>query len=129
MKDFFKPEDFANLKTHHLVMESRHMIMTYEFSCKNAAIDANIKLNQLLDSWPIVFGNSEKTSFQWTERKHPIDTHFARLAFIEQLRKEPCKHEPKPMKTWHEHGEKQWGESSCRHCGVELRATWTEAKP
>lgn len=117
MKDFFKPEDFS-LCMSGLSYEQRQEI----------AKDANEKLNKLIESWPVVYCtklDSEDLN-HWTasEKMHiPIDTHKARLAFVEELLKEPCKHEPDHRRTWqNEDGTRKY---YCR-CGVELKATWTE---
>jgi hypothetical protein len=47
------------------------------------------------------------------------ETHKARLAFIEPIAKEDCKHEPiESVMIGH----------ICMYCGVKLQATWTEKK-
>ena len=87
-----------------------------------AAIIANEKLNKLIESWPVVYGWYPPTYPQgtWTssETIHSTSTHTARLAFIEEIKKEPCKHEPKVTE----------GITSylpyCKHCGVKLVAEW-----
>lgn len=115
MKNFFKPEDFNDvLITHHRPIP------------KHAAEIANEKLNNLIESWPVVYGhgwNFESPTpsryWQWRKDGH---THTARLAFITELPKEPCKHEPMFLN----------GSAAmvpkCRYCGVELQATWSEVK-
>lgn len=53
---------------------------------------------------------------------------FARLnfglAFIEEIKKEPCKHEPKRN---FQNGAEMLPEPKCYHCGVKLVAEWKEA--
>lgn len=138
MKDFFKPDDFY----------SQGIIQRYlgapvggkTIFCSEAAQVANEKLNALIESWPVVYGNkyisndgaSLDIGSVWNITKLADKKYLARLAFMEELPKEPCKHEPQlrfdgtrdkeppyyyePMGIW------------CKHCGVELQATWTEVK-
>lgn len=58
-------------------------------------------------------------------------THRARLACIEALEPEPCKHEPqvfvsRDMESWYLAG-KPKPDFSCKTCGVKLKAKWEEA--
>lgn len=103
MKDLFEPEDFCDI----------------DFAAMDYAADvANKKLNKLIESWPVVyqFGNS------WLPLNGTDATHKARLAFIEEIKKEPCKHEP----------EDGWfmlsSPTKCKHCGTQLQITWKESK-
>jgi len=134
MKDFFKPEDF---------------IAPYGYAGLNrmeadlAANAANEKLNKLMKSWPIVYGHGETpgASSLWNmngpEKERAPHTHKARLAFIQELPKEPCKHEPVNTIFTDRHKidleneiafNRQPSKSHCKHCGVELQATWSEKK-
>ena len=70
---------------------------------------ANEKLNALIEAAPLIYSNPDSQGIlsEWDKEEkgpYPGDTHKARLMFVEELGKEPCK-----------------------HCGIELRATW-EAK-
>ena len=112
MKDFFTPEDFEG--THGHYQKELH-----EAYCKIA----NEKLNKLIESWPVVYGNFVD-SRNWTKHETSMDTHTARLAFIEEIKKEPCKHEPLELRTERQY---VWAQE-CKHCGVELQATWSEKK-
>jgi hypothetical protein len=107
MKDFFEVKDFIYKST-----------LDYDQGQVAAAI-ANKKLNEIIQSWPVVYGQLPVSGFSWTGPKQWYDTHKARLAFIEEIVKEPCKHEP----TIH----RGLG-YICKNCGVELQATWSEKK-
>lgn len=118
MKDFFKPEDFEDYDSY----------LRY-----NLCRDVNEKLNKLIESWPVVYGNifisNDGSAFDvgsvWNITKLNDKTHKARLAFIEEIKKEPCKHEP--SKTRLDFGGIPI--SICVHCGVELQvAEWREVK-
>lgn len=53
-----------------------------------------------------------------------VKTHSARLMFIKEIVKENCAHEPK-----HVPGTiKEMSHNFCKHCGVELKATWSQIK-
>lgn len=114
MKNFFKPEDFQGTYGHY--QKELH-----EEYCRIA----NKKLNELIESWPVVYGYGETpmASSLWNmngpERERGPHTHKARLAFIEKLIKEPCKHEPDFQKTFGTDGS-----CYCKHCGVELIPEW-----
>ena len=110
-KDFFKPSDF---------MFDRHSPGTWE---EDAAWIANVRLKTYIESCPVVYA-SKVQEWQWTEQKDLVDTHQAWLAFIEELPKEPCKHEP----TVDFYGTHLTSKPRCKHCGVELQATWSEKK-
>ena len=103
---FFKPEDFDEYDSY----------LRY-----NLCRDVNEKLNKLIESWPVVYGKSK----QWDQTDGRPDsyvgcTHKARLAFVEEIKKEPCKHCPE-----FGYGCKDT-ETRCKHCGVKLVATWGE---
>lgn len=107
MTNIFKPEDFDDNAG------------GYGPYCEQHAELANKKLNALFESWPVVYVRPGPkmgfvaSSLYLNER----DTHVARLAFIEEIVKEPCKHEPDFL---------NWGyeRQKCKHCGVELVAEW-----
>lgn len=126
--NIFKPEDFPNL----LGLREQ------------AAEDANEKLNKLIESWPVVYGKGS----QWDQTDGKPDsyvdcTHHARLAFIEEIKKEPCNHEASeveisntifqgpfdPKLGCFRYEKSEWKirvfTNRCRHCGVELQAAWT----
>ena len=106
MKDYFKPADFV------FGLDSRN---------EEAAQIANEKLNKLIESWPVVyFENATSRIRHCSEIKHDTDTHSARLAFIEPIVIKECIHEPVT------HGGLIG--YKCKHCGVELQATWSEKK-
>lgn len=80
----------------------------------NAAYYANKKLQEYLESCPVVYGNMEYV-FDTNGKEHWC-THKARLICIEEIPKEPCKHKPRwvgNMKT-----------NECLKCGIEIIAEW-----
>jgi hypothetical protein len=121
-KGFFKPEDFFSRT---LIQEYIGSHVTGKLvNCEDAAIFANEKLNALIESWPVVYaymGPARRPGGMWIidGQQDADSTHKARLAFIEPIVKEPCKHEPiESVMIGH----------ICMHCGVKLQATWTEKK-
>lgn len=117
MKDFFKPLDFIyddDLK----------------FTANTAANLANEKLSRLIESSPVVFASKpDGKSELWSNNERTgHDTHSARLMFIEEIKQEPCKHEPIIVMTQDSEG---FSVSAvlhkCARCGVELVAEWREA--
>lgn len=107
MKDFFKPQDFPDL----LGLREQ------------AAENANEKLNALIESCPVVYGNMlANTDMRWLDERNSFHTHTARILDIQKLPKQECKHEPDLLKMFQEYGLQN---SKCKHCGIELRATWS----
>jgi hypothetical protein len=81
MKNFFKPEDFETAPT----VFGDH---------RKAAEIANKKLNKLIQSWPVVWSMADdKVSAWWPNNPGYEISVKARLAFIEEIKKEPCQHE------------------------------------
>lgn len=132
MKDFFKSEDFCKDD------------WTAKFSDEMAKI-ANEKLNNFIESLPVVYGYIGKISSSWHSEKpgtyiQENYTHKARLAFIEEIVKEPCKHEPEinlgkdgirvswPVPLQPNIYQEVFVKIKCKHCGVELTAIWSEEK-
>ena len=89
-----------------------------------AAIIANEKLNKLIESWPLVYSNEGILTEYWGPTKHTFNTHKARLAFIEETKKEPCKHEPTEYVGQFGDTSRNW---KCRLCGAKLVVEWKEA--
>ncbi len=122
-KDFFKPEDFD-------------IVATGEHGKALSAHLANKKLNKLIESWPYAYGSHTSPSW-YVEGETEIDkskaTRLARLAFIEEIKKECVKHEPefKTFKFTTANNEvlaADFNFLKCKHCGVELVTTWSEKK-
>jgi hypothetical protein len=114
LKNYFKPKDFEHLK------------MSDYYPIEIAAELANKKLNTLIESWPVVYIASKDSAIYFREQTG--NTHKARLAFIEPIVKEPCKHEPVEIEnnlvltTYPpQYPPKKY---KCKHCGVELVAEW-----
>jgi hypothetical protein len=115
MKKIFEPSDF----------ESKHEIKNRIFTFTAADI-ANAKIEKLMADWPVVYFSSENalgeikgSAALLIGKKEAGDTHQARLAFIEPIKRE-CKHEPVVIYE----GEIPWAKQKCKHCGVELEAEW-----
>jgi hypothetical protein len=125
MNDFFKPSDFIGQVSSGYV----HI----------AAKIANDKLNKLIESWPVVIlekSNKHASHNKWVQddggfRKECF-THTARLAFIEEIKKEPCNHKPSMARVGNANWEilttNERGDFMCAACGIEIEATWSEKK-
>ncbi len=111
MIKLFKPEDFLDT------------MVTLDYIPKYAAKIANAKLNALIKTWPVVYFNKDLTLVD----KNPLSTKYepglhdskARLAFIEEIVKVPCKHLSKAY--GHRLGIPK---SICKDCGFEQIAEW-----
>lgn len=126
MKAFFHASDFEEL------YDLENFIDTYG---SKAALIANNILNKHLESLRVVY--SADLSYKYAgsriifyDQPSKDCTHKARLFGIEEIKKEPCKHEP--MGYYDLNGTKHIDavkkESRCTFCGVELVATWSEKK-
>jgi acetone carboxylase gamma subunit len=114
MREFFKPDDFYS------------DVVSQDNYAKVAARVANEKLNELIESWPelYAFKDAKFHDGNWSPmskfpNKNP--THRARLAFIEKIVQEPCKHQA--IFAF----DAETGDiinCKCKHCGSELEATW-----
>jgi len=123
MNKFFTPDDFPTVKVGGIIDK-----FVYK---SDAAQIANAKLERLIESWPAAYANPDydDTLFDWQIDSYPNATHKARLAFIEPLLREPCKHEP----VWESKSAILPGLISptafptarCSKCNVELIATWS----
>jgi hypothetical protein len=109
--------------------------MRFDFRYEITEI-ANAKLNALIESWPMVYwSGSEQLIYREKIKNY---THKARLAFIEEIVKEPCRHEPENLQfmttingmvSISDVQTKLYGTKKyCKHCGAELQATWSEKK-
>ena len=109
MKPIFSPYDFNNAPFDQLKPEV-------------CAAVANLKLEKLIESWPVVYGmhDDRKNYSKWRDNSH---THQARLAFIEELPKEPCKHQ---IIEYSVKGCQPVTTGKCGICGVALVAEWKE---
>ena len=115
----FKSEDFRNTGSTQLIYYN----YTPEAAvlCSEAADRANQILDEHLAKCPVVYGYLDgATLSDVTEFKYEGADHKAVLFNIEELMKEPCKHEPK----WVGHPHL----SDCKHCGIKLKATWEAAE-
>jgi hypothetical protein len=123
VKEFFKPEDFYA----DVTSEKNYA----EVSAQNA----NEKLNNLIESWPVVYALENNSQWYFNQYALPIAaTHKARLALIEELPKKPCKHEAlvtvkiAGFKTDGPYFRNILEAAKCKYCGVELEAVWSEKK-
>ncbi len=112
----FKSEDFDCYASYPPQMDSRAAMASI----------ANAKLNKLIEAAPVVYGSLPF----WGPVQRDTDSHRAYLMFIEELVKESCKHEP--TNSGGGSGTYDSGlitqiipsKYECKHCGVELKATW-----
>ena len=116
-KPFFTPDDFRAAYNHFGISVASTMSEI-----------ANAKLDKLIESWPVVYGSYDGKTFTVPDPKLGLksgtstpDTHTARLAFIQPIA--PCKHEPYLSSDGGILVD-AYGDSECRHCGVELVAEW-----
>lgn len=114
-KGFFKPEDF-----------NFGWIDKHDTRRIDIVEACNTKLNKLIESWPVVYGHTNGAAWFVEKGKHVQEQHTARLAFIEEIKKEPCKHEPANPTV--RMSPPHISDIVCKHCGVELQATWEEKK-
>ncbi len=115
MKDFFKAKDFA--------INDPEIISVDKFiNNEKAAKIANEKLNALIESWPVVYNYNEGLSSWWNPKEmvttadNPV--RKARLAFIEEIIKQPCKHDSYTIVGFNI--------GVCNNCNAKLVAEWRE---
>jgi hypothetical protein len=111
MKALFKPEDFEPP-------------YGKDIAPSIAAELANKKLNELIESWPVVYRSQIPEYDDWGNKKMLGHTQKARLAFIEPIVKKECEHRPKFTASH----KGMLFKNTCEKCGVELTATWSEKK-
>ncbi len=127
--ELFKPDDFRDI--YKKIMKQGYLskgagsMWEPDYQPDDIAKEVNEKLQDLIESWPVVKGfKCNEHGFLFGERTVGDDTHIiykARLAFIEPIVKEPCKHEP----IMFQDSERSLAISpKCKHCGVSLKATW-----
>lgn len=81
----------------------------------------NIESAPVVQGWyPGTYPNGTWTS---SEVIHKTSTHTARLIDIQEIKKECVRHEPINYMT-----DYKGDHYICKHCGVELIATWSEKK-
>ncbi len=121
MKPIFEPSDFALMGSYPQAMDFK--------AC--AAHMANTKINKLMADWPLGYATIKETDNEvmvtsLCPTKHSDATHVARLAFIEPIKREPCKHEAEVQVLHGTEGTIFFtpGYGKCKHCGAELEATW-----
>lgn len=103
----------------------------FHVSWDDAAAIANARLAEMLVSAKVVYGwfNGDGAC-RFSELKvigsdKGEATHRALLINIEEIKREPCEHEP--MRSCG--GPKAfYSENECKHCGVKLKAKWEESK-
>lgn len=116
----FKPDDFD---------------VGYILTLNTIANRANEILQREVEKWPVVLQYKEGITSHWNTvdvlGRPDNPTHTARLAFIEEIKKEPCKHESEVYRnTWNDTGPRyiiDADNTKCKHCGVKLVAEWKEA--
>lgn len=91
----------------------------------------HIIAQDIFENWlkeqPVVTGWQDDDSWVWGTSVNKPDTHTARLVAIEEIKREPCKHEADGLIS----GtvvEYSLNNIKCRHCGVKLVAEWKAAE-
>lgn len=85
----------------------------------------NDELDRIIEAIPAVYGHIKSDgSLSFSTERSKMDTHKAVLFNIEELPKQPCKHEHSAI--YDEHQRKY--HDLCKHCGVELQAEWKAVK-
>lgn len=130
MKYIFEVEDFDDLYSGVNISQDYATNNLNTAVC--AANIANAKLNALIYAAPVVYGKYNEAYLNFGQPQTTSLTHKAHLMFIEELVKEPCKHEP-----YHSNANVILASNppqipkpiyKCRKCGVELKAIWSEVK-
>jgi len=85
MKEIFKSEDFSEVLS--VVTKDKNWYADYISKV------ANIKVNDLISSWPIVYGHETSDAWHYcktNEKESWLNsaTHTARIAFIEEIKEE-----------------------------------------
>lgn len=131
-KNIFVPEDFENF--------------AYPFTPEGYADCANEKLDAFIKTCPVIYSESSKAQLGYQVWDTNPEIYYTKkrfkayLTFIEELPKEPCKHEPPeeaevfPVDIT---GKSAIGKYfaripkfsvRCCHCGIELVAEWKAKK-
>lgn len=114
----FKPEDF-DPKTE--LADDGQELCSYQWASRKA----NEKLKKLIQSWPVVRGYKSASDGLMYWHEHLMnDTHIARLAFIEEIKKEPCKHKPMAITKTLNGVTTIVGNTICQNCNIEIVAEW-----
>ena len=108
--------------------EMFHKYYPHLMSAEQAAEQANA----IAESWPIIHVRIDDGGIDWGWENIPMSTHRARLAFIEKIEKEPCKHEPMEWKITANMSGITLFKTICKHCRKEIEAElsveWREKK-
>jgi len=118
-KQILSPEDFDSMISYPGQMDAKAVV----------AHIANTKLEKLMESWPVIMSSNENAWWyraDETVKFSAYPTHQARLAFIEPIKRECVKHEAEVQVLHDAEGTIFFtpGYGKCKHCGVELEATW-----
>lgn len=111
MKNIFKHNDFVGLFPH---------------DAEAAAYRANEKINALIEEAPVVYGMTTEDDHVYSKHLTSNYTHKARLIFIEEIVKEPCKHRPEQRIKTSENGSIIHSIYKCGLCGIEIEPHWKE---
>lgn len=113
--DYFKAEDF---QIENVFGDSKLAIE------QKVAMIANEKLYSLIQLWPKYYcKESLGTYHTFTIERFKDSTHIFRIAFIEPIVKEQCKHRVKQM-SWVEENGVELFHARCEMCGAELISEW-----
>lgn len=110
----FKPEDFVY-----------GMDRAVDHRAELTANIANAKLAKLIDEAPVIYSEGVDVSSNpkhqsWSFIPSKFQTYSAKLMFITELLKKECEHEANVLDI-------HWKSVTCKHCGVEIKATWSPA--
>ena len=111
---FFTPEDFDDFVKGNYPLGMKTMDAIAYF--------ANEKFQKFVDASPKAYGNS--TQFDIVSSPTSSDTHSAVIMFIEEIVKEPCKHEPKFHTLMGKKVLEFANPPECRICGTKLVLHW-----
>lgn len=104
MKNFFTKEDFL------IDLE-----VTHGFGPETASHIANEKLYAYIKTLPKAYGYEAGNA--WTTYQASIDTHFARLIDVQEIKSKECEHKIVLAQYLGDTGE-------CEKCGIKMRRTW-----
>ena len=112
----FKPEMFEEV----LEVKADH-----KWLMKYVAKTANVLLREHLLTATVVYCDKDELHFSGVDKIGY--THKGYLIGVKEIEKEPCKHEPLRRSLGIEKNDYEY-KAFCKHCGVELQATWSEKK-
>lgn len=129
MKPIFEPSDFEEVYRNMNRDETLKLRPSWKIDCSLEALSciANAKIQKLIESWPVVYGNASAGGRIWKTDRSKYCSHNGitifpeptkgRLAFVEEIVKGPCVHEPPEEFCGYRR-------SRCKYCGIEIVNEW-----